>query len=103
LSLIAFAYLGGISTIRGAIIGGMLISQGFISYLLNNLLGISTSFQLILAGILLVVTIIANPDGLALAPPPRWVGRAKMTVREAFSRSRKGLSSTGPALGGSNE
>ncbi len=81
LSLVAFAYLGGITTIRGAVIGGMIISQGFVSYILNHYLGISTTVQLILAGILLVVTIIGNPDGIALAPPPKWPGRLASRLR----------------------
>lgn len=81
LSLVAFAYLGGITTIRGAVLGGLLISQGLLSYALNHFLGISVDLQLVLAGVLLVVTVITNPDGVALAPPPRWPGRLARRLR----------------------
>ena len=81
LSLVAFAYLGGITTIRGAILGGLLITQGLLSYALNHFFGISVTFQLILAGVLLIFTVITNPDGIALAPPPRWPGRLMRRLR----------------------
>jgi branched-chain amino acid transport system permease protein len=81
LSLVAFAYLGGITTVRGAVLGGLLITQGLFSYLLNTYLGISVTFQLVLAGVLLVFTVITNPDGIALAPPPRWPGRLARRLR----------------------
>lgn len=81
LSLVAFAYLGGITTVRGAIIGGMIISQGLVSFILNNYLGISVTVQLVLAGVLLVFTIITNPDGIALAPPPKWPGKLAARLR----------------------
>ncbi|SHN39400.1 ABC transporter permease [Cryptosporangium aurantiacum] len=83
LSLVAFAYLGGITTVRGAVLGGLLITQGLFSYVLNTYLGISVTFQLILAGVLLVVTVITNPDGIALAPPPRWPSRLWRRLRGA--------------------
>jgi branched-chain amino acid transport system permease protein len=76
LSLIAIAYLGGITTVRGAVISGLMIAQGLISYVLNHYVGISVTVQLILAGVLLVVTIVTSPDGVALsAPAPRWPRR----------------------------
>jgi branched-chain amino acid transport system permease protein len=81
LSLVAFAYLGGITTIRGALIGGLMITQGLISYALDTFLGISVTFQLVLAGVLLVLTVITNPEGIALAPPPRWPRRLLARAR----------------------
>ncbi|MFI6517591.1 ABC transporter permease [Spirillospora sp. NPDC050679] len=81
LSLVAFAYLGGITTVRGAVIGGLLITQGLMSYALNTYLGVSVNFQLVLAGFLLVFTVITNPDGIALAPTPRWPGRLARRLR----------------------
>jgi branched-chain amino acid transport system permease protein len=87
LALVAFAYLGGITTVKGAVIGGMIISQGFASYALNHYLGISVTFQLVLAAVLLIVTIIMNPDGLALAPPPRWPGRLARRIGRQTTRS----------------
>jgi branched-chain amino acid transport system permease protein len=89
LSLVAFAYLGGITTVRGALTGGFIITQGLASYALNHYLGISVTFQLILAGILLIVTIIMNPDGIALAPPPKWPGRLASRIRDRSGARRE--------------
>lgn len=86
LSLVAFAYLGGITTIRGAVLGGLLITQGLLSYALNNFLGISVTFQLIIAGVLLVFTVITNPDGIAMAPTPQWPGRLRRRLSAGGAR-----------------
>ena len=89
LALVAFAYLGGITTVRGAVIGGLIISDGLVSYALDHYLNISTTIQLILAGVLLVFTIITNPDGIALAPPPKWPGRALHGACEGSTGRRR--------------
>ena len=72
LTLIAFAYIGGITTVRGAILGGLMITQGLFSYVLNHYLGISITYQALFGGVLLILTIITNPKGIALAPAPQW-------------------------------
>jgi len=81
LSLVAFAYLGGITTVRGALLGGMMITQGLVSYALVHFLNIPVTVQLLMAGFLLVLTIIGNPDGIALAPPPKWPGKLKRAIQ----------------------
>ncbi|GAB2826418.1 hypothetical protein GCM10022221_25560 [Actinocorallia aurea] len=95
LSLVAFAYLGGITTVRGAVLGGLLITQGLFSYALNTYLGVSVTFQLVIAGVLLVFTVITNPDGIALAPTPRWPGRLARRLR-GTARPRVAPSEGGP-------
>lgn len=77
LTLIAFAYIGGITTVRGAVMGGLMITQGLFSYIINHYLGISITYQAIIGGVLLIVTIVFNPDGIALASPPRWPGKLR--------------------------
>lgn len=65
LSIIAFAYLGGITLVRGAVIGGLLVSNGIGAHVLDKWLGIPTSYQLLVAGLALIATIIGNPAGIA--------------------------------------
>ncbi len=81
LTLIAFAYIGGITTIRGAVMGGLMITQGLFSYILNHYLGISITYQAMIGGVLLITTIVTNPDGIALAPPPQWPGKLRRRLQ----------------------
>jgi branched-chain amino acid transport system permease protein len=89
LSLVAFAYLGGITTIKGSLIAGFLITGGVGSHILEAWFGVPTDYQLLVAGIALVATIVMNPSGIALQPPPRWA--------RALSRRIGGLRGPGGA------
>lgn len=62
---LATAYLGGITTVTGAVIGGLLMSQGVMMYTVITLFGISSDFQTLVAGIAVIATVIGNPDGIA--------------------------------------
>jgi branched-chain amino acid transport system permease protein len=65
LSFVAFAYLGGITTVSGAIIGGLLSTEALLAYLGQRALGLSGNTLLVLAGLLLILTVVQNPDGIA--------------------------------------
>jgi branched-chain amino acid transport system permease protein len=65
LSFVAFAYLGGITTVTGAIIGGLLSTEALMAYLGQRALGLSGDTLLVLAGLLLILTVVQNPDGIA--------------------------------------
>lgn len=65
LSFVAFAYLGGITTVTGAIIGGLLVTQGVAIQAGNSLFGIPVAYQELVAGLLLIETIMFNPAGIA--------------------------------------
>lgn len=65
LVLFAFAYLGGISSVSGAIAGGFLVSGGLAFTFLKNVMGVPTEFTLLLGGLGLITTAIINPDGVA--------------------------------------
>jgi branched-chain amino acid transport system permease protein len=67
LTLLAFAYLGGIGLVSGALVAGALASGGLLAGVMEKLIswdGIDTYFQLI-GGIGLILTAILNPDGIA--------------------------------------
>jgi branched-chain amino acid transport system permease protein len=65
LSFIAFAYLGGITTVTGAVIGGLLSTEALIAYFIQRDLGLAANTQLIIAGAVLILTVVQNPDGIA--------------------------------------
>ena len=80
LALFAFAYLGGISRVSGAIVGGMLVTGGLMLTLGEELLGIPEEFGLLLGGLGLILNTIFNPEGIAAQMDKqlrRWAGRIR--------------------------
>ncbi|MFC6236965.1 ABC transporter permease [Longivirga aurantiaca] len=65
LSFLAFAYMGGISSVGGAVIGGFLVTNGLVFTALEQWLGLSPNFTLLVGGLGLVLTVVMNPDGIA--------------------------------------
>lgn len=66
LMALAMAYLGGISSVGGALAAGVLTAGGLGSVVLDKVLHMG-SWEELAAGTLLVVTAIANPEGIAAA------------------------------------
>jgi branched-chain amino acid transport system permease protein len=65
-AFLAYAYLGGITSVSGALIAGALAPLGFVYVAFNDLLGESLSrYYLLASGLLLLVTAILNPVGIA--------------------------------------
>ena len=65
LTFFAFAYLGGIASVYGAISGGMLVAGGIVFTFLDKVLGVPQEFTLILGGLGLIISSILNPEGIA--------------------------------------
>ncbi|UFS59802.1 ABC transporter permease [Subtercola endophyticus] len=65
IAFLAIAYLGGLTTVSGAVIGGLLVTQGVMMYTITTLFGIPSEFQLLIAGVAVITTVIGNPDGMA--------------------------------------
>ncbi len=61
----AFAYLGGITTVSGAVVGGLLVTEGLVIHAVNVWFGVPISYQLLVAGLALILTIMFNPTGIA--------------------------------------
>jgi branched-chain amino acid transport system permease protein len=62
---IAFAYIGGITTVSGALIGGVLVADGLGITVIQKVTGLPSNWALLFGGVALVVTVIANPAGIA--------------------------------------
>ena len=65
LSLIAFAYAGGITLISGAVFAGLISVQAMIPYALDKWFGLNGNWFLLAGGILLIFTLLQNPSGVA--------------------------------------
>jgi branched-chain amino acid transport system permease protein len=65
LTFLAFAYMGGISSVTGAVIGGFLVTNGLMFTALQEWFGLSPNYSALVGGLGLVVTIVVNPDGIA--------------------------------------
>ncbi|MEV4420956.1 ABC transporter permease [Patulibacter sp. NPDC049589] len=65
LSFLAFAYMGGISSVTGAVIGGLLVTNGLVFTALREWVGLGPDYAVLVGGLGLVLTVVANPDGIA--------------------------------------
>ena len=65
LSLIAFAYAGGITLVSGAVFAGLISTQALFPYALDKWFGINGNWFLLFGGAILIITLIQNPEGVA--------------------------------------
>ncbi len=63
--VIAFAYAGGITFISGAVFAGLLSAQALIPYALDDWFGLNGNWFLLAGGVLLIFTLLRNPEGVA--------------------------------------
>jgi branched-chain amino acid transport system permease protein len=75
LGLIGFAYIGGITMVSGALIAGLMSTEALIPHALDKWFGIKGTWALLFGGVSLIVTLIANPDGIAGAAHRRRAAR----------------------------
>jgi len=64
LSYLAVAYVGGIASIAGALVGGSLVAGGILFTAVEGVAGLGR-YQLLMSGIALTVMAVLRPDGLA--------------------------------------
>jgi branched-chain amino acid transport system permease protein len=65
LGFVAFAYIGGITMVSGAVVGGLVATEGLVPHFFQTILGISGNWTLLVGGLILIVTLIQNPEGVA--------------------------------------
>jgi branched-chain amino acid transport system permease protein len=63
ITLITIAYIGGIASVGGALFAGLSASGGVIYILLSHIPGFG-NYYLPITGLLLMITVMANPDGV---------------------------------------
>ena len=65
LTALAFAYLGGITSVSGAVTAGIVASSGVAFFASSRLFGSMGRWEALIGGVLLIVTAIKNPEGIA--------------------------------------
>jgi branched-chain amino acid transport system permease protein len=65
LGFVAFAYVGGITMVSGAVFGGLIASEGLVSYFTQDAIGISGTWTLLMGGVLLLLNLVFVPEGIA--------------------------------------
>jgi branched-subunit amino acid ABC-type transport system permease component len=65
LSFVAFAYIGGITMVSGAVFGGLIATEGLFSHFIESVFGLSGNWLLLFGGLVLIVNLIAFPEGAA--------------------------------------
>jgi branched-chain amino acid transport system permease protein len=83
LSLIALAYVGGITMVSGAIFAGLISVEALFPYALEKWFGVSGNYALLFAGLALIITLIQNPDGVAGATYRKRQLRLKQRAAES--------------------
>ncbi len=87
LSFLAFAYLGGITTIAGALVGGSLVAGGLVFTVLSQWITGINQYQLLIGGLGLILTAVLNPVGIA--------GGVTYTAQMLLAK-RRGAKGSGP-------
>ncbi|MBO0832951.1 MAG: branched-chain amino acid ABC transporter permease, partial [Actinobacteria bacterium] len=96
LALIAFAYICGISTVAGAIWGGMIFIGSISAYALLQWFGLQGEWFTLAGGALLILTLIHQPEGVATAtfygakpaiPLPAFLRRSSLQEAPALADS----------------
>jgi branched-chain amino acid transport system permease protein len=65
LGLIAFAYIGGVTMVSGAVLAGLLATGAVVPHALERWFGLSGNWALLAGGIGLLITLLGNPEGIA--------------------------------------
>ena len=81
LAFFATAYLGGIATVSGAVVGGMLTANGLLFYFLDQQFEFG-KYVLLISGLGLILTAVLNPEGIA--------GGFRLTVLGLQRKMRRG-------------
>jgi branched-chain amino acid transport system permease protein len=80
LTALTMAYLGGITTVSGALTAGVLAASGVAFHGLSRLSDSTGRWDVVIGGVLLLVVVIRWPDGIATALGRWWQHRGRARV-----------------------
>jgi branched-chain amino acid transport system permease protein len=89
LSLIAFAYAGGITLISGAVFAGLVSAGGLIPQALLVWFGLNVNWFQLFGGVILIFTLLQNPSGVAGDIYRRTHKRPDVRAPEADAATRE--------------
>jgi branched-chain amino acid transport system permease protein len=88
LPLLAFAYLGGITSLSGALVGALSVPGGVVYVLIGGWFQDPGSWYLLFSGCVLILTAILNPEGIAGATAKAFSGRRFLRRRRPPAEDR---------------
>ncbi|HEX6470076.1 MAG TPA: ABC transporter permease [Streptosporangiaceae bacterium] len=94
LGLIAFAYIGGITMVSGAVFAGMISTEALFPHALEKWFGISGNWALLVGGLALILTLRLHPEGVAGAGYARRQRRRAARDEEAAPAGRAAAQGT---------
>jgi branched-chain amino acid transport system permease protein len=94
--LFATAFLGGITSISGAVVAGAIAPLGLVYVLLNNHINFGEYYPLI-AGIGLIITVLLNPEGIVGAFTSQMQAVGRLLSRKIRTPALVGIASPNPA------
>jgi len=97
LGFVAFAYIGGITMVSGAVVGGLVATEGLLPYTIEELFNISGNWTLLVGGLILIVTLIQNPDGIAGTTYRKRMASQRAKAAAASAAAARGGQSGGEA------
>ena len=80
LTVLAVAYLGGITCVSGAVTAGLLATSGVAFYALSQATGSVGQWEALIGGVLLIVMAVSNPEGIAGGIRARFAARGSVGV-----------------------
>jgi ABC-type branched-subunit amino acid transport system permease subunit len=92
LTVLAVAYLGGITSVSGAVTAGLMTTSGVLFFGLAEVYDRVGSWEVFIGGVLLIVTAVKNPEGIAGA-----IRAGAARSREARAASARAARTPDPA------
>ncbi len=83
LAALAIAYLGGITSVSGAITSGVLAASGVAFFATSRVIGSLGKWEALIGGVLLIFTAIQNPEGVA--------GAVRLSIHEARLKKTRSI------------
>jgi branched-chain amino acid transport system permease protein len=96
LSLIAFAYAGGVTLVSGALFAGLISTEALLPHVFDKWLGVSGNWFLLFGGVILIFTVIRHPEGVAGALN-KWLRQRKRPERPARATPSLGAQPRAPS------
>jgi branched-chain amino acid transport system permease protein len=96
LSLIAFAYAGGVTLVSGALFAGLVSTEALLPHVFDKWLGVSGNWFLLFGGVILIFTLIQHPEGVAGALN-KWLRQRKGPERPARAAPSLGAQPGAPS------
>jgi branched-chain amino acid transport system permease protein/sulfate-transporting ATPase len=85
IAVISLVYIGGVAVVSGAIVAGIAANGGILYLFLTDVFPAYPEYVELISGLLLVLTVVGQPDGVVIA-----VRQQLGTVRHRFRRQRTG-------------